>query len=85
MKNFESFGAIHLQSPKNCENVLFECPLLKSLKAGLETSNWYQSEALGELFSKTASIWGSFIKEVRKSMDVPSKFEEIGDPFIDIQ
>ena len=85
MKNLQNFGAIHSQGPKNCENVLFECPLLKSLKTGLETSNCYQIEALGELFSKMVSNLGLFIKEVRKSMDGLSKFEEIGDPFIDLQ
>jgi hypothetical protein len=85
LKKLQNFGAIHSQSPKNCENVLFECPLLKFLKAGLETSNWYQIEALGELFSKLVSNWGLFIEEFRKSTDGPSKFEEIGDPFIDMQ
>ena len=86
-ENFKNFGISHKQSPKNCENVLYDHPLLKtlkSLKIGLETSNWYQIKALGELISKVASNLGPFIKEVRKFMDSPSKFEEIGDSLFDI-
>ena len=84
---FKNFGISHKQSPKNCENVLYDHPLLKtlkSLKIGLETSNWYQIKALRELISKVASNLGPFIKEVRKFMDSPSKFEEIGDSLFDI-
>ena len=41
-------------------------PTLKSLKMGLESSNFYQIEGLGELISKISKFLGSFISKVRK-------------------
>ena len=53
-----------------------DAPQLKSLKMGLESSNWYQIEGLGELIRKISKILGSFLPKLRKiakmSQDVPS-------------
>ena len=46
---FGKFGAIHKKSPKNAEMQFVNASMLKSLKMGLESSNWYQIEGLGEL------------------------------------
>ena len=41
-------------------------PLLKSLEMGLESSDWYQIEGLGELIKKISKILGWFLPKVRK-------------------
>ena len=70
------FGVIHKKSPKNAEMQFVIAPMLKSLKMGLESSDWYQIEGLGELIRKISKILGSFLPKLRKivkmSQDVPS-------------
>ena len=54
------------KSPKNAEMQFVNASMLKSLKMGLESSNFYQIEGLGELISKISKVWGSFIAKVGK-------------------
>ena len=44
-------------------------PMLRSLKMGLESSDWYQIEGLGELIKKISKILGSFLPKVRYRLD----------------
>ena len=61
-----SFGVIHKKMSKNAEMQFVIAPLLKSLKMGLESSDWYQIEGLGELIKKISKILGWFLPKVRK-------------------
>ena len=62
-----SFGVIHKKKVrKNAEMQFVIAPMLKSLKMGLESSDFYQIDGLGELIRKISKILGSFLPRVQK-------------------
>ena len=66
MGNAQNLGSSIKKSPKNAEMQFVIAPLLKSLKMGLESSDWYQIEGLEELIRKISKILGSFLPKVPK-------------------
>ena len=61
------FGVVHKKKVrKNAEMQFVIAPMLKSLKMGLESSDFYQIDGLGELIRKISKILGSYLPKVRK-------------------
>ena len=69
MENLQNLGSSIKKSLKNAEMQFVIAPILKSLKMGLESSDWYQIEGLGELIKKISKILGSFLPKVRYRLD----------------
>ena len=66
MENVQNLGSSIKKSLKNAEMQFVIAPILKSLKMGLESSDWYQIEGLGELIKKISKILGSFLPKHQK-------------------
>ena len=69
MENLQNLGSSIKKSLKNAEMQFVIAPILKSLKMGLESSDWYQIEGLGKLIKKISKILGSFLPKVRYRLD----------------